>query len=204
MALYRVWRGGAAGFRDPALVGKSKRQSFKPMCMTSWMARAHRGDHLSIQRLILRTGGYGFRAVLFCRWWTRPIFRELLRQAETYIESVIVDRKEFAATKGLKLSPHPRDLQIDYTSPTFTIPQKVRFRYRLDGLDRDWKDAGTRRQAFYSDLPPGKYSFRDLPPTATACGMTPLQDWISPSGPRTTRQTGFAPFAWSYLWRCYG
>ncbi|MGB8013382.1 MAG: two-component regulator propeller domain-containing protein [Terriglobales bacterium] len=80
--------------------------------------------------------------------------------AETYIESVIVDRKEFAATKGLKLSPHPRDLQIDYTSPTFTIPQKVRFRYRLDGLDRDWKDAGTRRQAFYTDLPPGKYSFR--------------------------------------------
>ena len=38
--------------------------------------------------------------------------------AETFIESVIVDRKEFAATESLKLSPHPRDLQIDYTSPT--------------------------------------------------------------------------------------
>ena len=80
--------------------------------------------------------------------------------AETYIESVFVDRKEFAATEGLKLSPHPRDLQIDYTSPTFTIPQKVKFRYRLDGYDHDWHDAGTRRQAFYTDLPPGKYSFR--------------------------------------------
>ncbi len=80
--------------------------------------------------------------------------------AETYIESVVVDRKEFAATEGLKLSPHPRDLQIDYTSPTFLIPQRVRFRYRLDGYDRDWHDAGTRRQAFYTDLPPGKYSFR--------------------------------------------
>ena len=80
--------------------------------------------------------------------------------AETFIESVIVDRKEFAATEGLKLSPHPRDLRIDYTSPTFLIPQKVNFRYRLDNYDRDWHDAGTRRQAFYTDLPPGKYTFR--------------------------------------------
>ncbi len=80
--------------------------------------------------------------------------------ASTYIESVIVDRKEFAAREGLNLAPHPRDLQIDYTSPTFTIPQKVKFRYRLDGYDHDWHDAGTRRQAFYTDLPPGKYSFR--------------------------------------------
>jgi signal transduction histidine kinase len=80
--------------------------------------------------------------------------------APTYIESVIVDRKEFPATENLKLAPHPRDLQIDYTSPTFLIPQKVKFRYRLDGFDREWHDAGTRRQAFYTDLPSGKYSFR--------------------------------------------
>ena len=80
--------------------------------------------------------------------------------ADTYVESVIVDRKEFAATANLKVAPHPRDVQIDYTSPTFTIPQRVRFRYRLDGYDRDWHEAGTRRQAFYTDLPPGKYTFR--------------------------------------------
>ena len=80
--------------------------------------------------------------------------------ASTYIESVIVDRKILAAIDNLKLAPHPRDLQIDYTSPTLTIPQKVRFRYRLDNYDHDWHDAGTRRQAFYTDLPPGNYSFR--------------------------------------------
>jgi signal transduction histidine kinase/ligand-binding sensor domain-containing protein len=77
----------------------------------------------------------------------------------THIESLTVDRKEFQASDSLKLSPHPRDLQIGYTSPTFLIPQKVKFRYRLDGHDHDWQDAGTRRQAFYTDLPPGKYSF---------------------------------------------
>jgi signal transduction histidine kinase/ligand-binding sensor domain-containing protein len=80
--------------------------------------------------------------------------------AQTYIESLIADRKEFEAAPNLRVPPNPRDLQIDYTSPTFAIPQKVKFRYRLDGYDRDWHDAGTRRQAFYTDLPPRKYSFR--------------------------------------------
>jgi len=80
--------------------------------------------------------------------------------AATYIESVTVDRKEFAATDNLKISAHPRDLQINYTSPTLLIPQRVKFRYRLDGYDTDWHDAGARRQAFYADLPPGNYSFR--------------------------------------------
>ena len=79
--------------------------------------------------------------------------------AQAYIESLVADRKEFKATPNLKIPPNPRDLQIDYTSPTFSIPQKVNFRYRLDGYDRDWHEAGTRRQAFYTDLPPGKYSF---------------------------------------------
>jgi signal transduction histidine kinase/ligand-binding sensor domain-containing protein len=80
--------------------------------------------------------------------------------AQAYIESLVADRKEFKATANLKVPPNPRDLQIDYTSPTFSIPQKVNFRYRLDNYDRDWHEAGTRRQAFYTDLPPGKYSFR--------------------------------------------
>jgi signal transduction histidine kinase len=80
--------------------------------------------------------------------------------ADTYIESVIVDRKEFPAAGSLNLSPNPREVQFDYTSPFLAIPQRVRFRYRLDNYDPDWHEAGTRRQAFYTDLPPGKYSFR--------------------------------------------
>ena len=51
-------------------------------------------------------------------------------------------------------------MQIDYTSPSLLVPEKVKFRYRIDGYDREWHDAGTRRQAFYTDLPPGDYSFR--------------------------------------------
>ena len=80
--------------------------------------------------------------------------------AVTYIQSLTVDRKQFAATDSLTLSPNPRKLQIDYTSPAFLVPEKVKFQYRLEGHDRHWQEAGTRRQAFYTDLPPGKYSFR--------------------------------------------
>src|SRR6202167_3607242 len=77
-----------------------------------------------------------------------------------YIEAVVADRKQYKPQEGLQLPPLTRDLQIGYTSPSFLIPQKVKFRYRLDGHDRDWQDAGTRREAFYTDLDPGKYRFR--------------------------------------------
>ena len=86
--------------------------------------------------------------------------------APTYIESVIADRKEFPLGANPTLPPRPRDLQIDYTSPSFTAPQKVKFRYRLDPYDSDWHDAGTRRQAFYTDLPPGNYTFRAVAASA--------------------------------------
>jgi PAS domain S-box-containing protein len=82
--------------------------------------------------------------------------------AATSIDSITVDRKEIAVGRDLRFPPNPRDVQIDYTSPTLLMPQKVKFRYRLDNYDQDWHDAGTRRQAFYNDLPPGTYSFRAM------------------------------------------
>jgi len=77
-----------------------------------------------------------------------------------YVETVVADRKQYKPQEGLQLPPLSRDLEIGYTSPSFLIPQKVKFRYRLDGHDRDWQDAGTRREAFYTELGPGKYRFR--------------------------------------------
>src|SRR6266436_6286308 len=62
--------------------------------------------------------------------------------------------------QDLRLPPLTRDLEIDYTALSFVVPQKVLFRYRLDGRDSAWQEPGTRRQAFYSDLRPGRYRFR--------------------------------------------
>ncbi|HVR26613.1 MAG TPA: two-component regulator propeller domain-containing protein [Candidatus Polarisedimenticolia bacterium] len=77
-----------------------------------------------------------------------------------HIEDVIADRKAYSLQEGLHLPALTRDLEIDYTALSFIIPQKVHFQYKLEGYDRDWKDAGTRRQAFYSNLPPRNYVFR--------------------------------------------
>jgi PAS domain S-box-containing protein len=83
-----------------------------------------------------------------------------------HIEKVIADRKDYRnnlsedATSNPRLPPLVRELEIDYTALSLVAPEKVSFRYQLEGWDRDWQDAGTRRQVFYSNLPPRHYTFR--------------------------------------------
>ena len=61
---------------------------------------------------------------------------------------------------ALKLPALIRNLEIDYTALSLVVPQKVRFRYKLEGRETSWQEAGVRRQAFYTDLAPGSYRFR--------------------------------------------
>jgi signal transduction histidine kinase/ligand-binding sensor domain-containing protein len=77
-----------------------------------------------------------------------------------WIESVIADGRGYSGPKDLTLPAGTRDLTIDYTATSLLIPERVQFRYRLIGFDTSWREAGTRRQAFYSRLPPGKYRFQ--------------------------------------------
>ncbi|MEA2961374.1 MAG: hypothetical protein QOI46_1472, partial [Alphaproteobacteria bacterium] len=81
-----------------------------------------------------------------------------------HIEQIVADHKPYdalaTAAATLQLPPLVRDLQIDYTATSLVAPEKMRFRYKLEDYDRDWRDAGNRRQAFYSDLGPGNYRFR--------------------------------------------
>jgi signal transduction histidine kinase/ligand-binding sensor domain-containing protein len=80
-----------------------------------------------------------------------------------HIEELIADRKPFDVRTGASRVDLPaltRDLQIDYTALSLVAPEKVRFRYMLEGYDSDWQDAGNRRQAFYTNLPPRDYRFR--------------------------------------------
>jgi signal transduction histidine kinase/AraC-like DNA-binding protein/ActR/RegA family two-component response regulator len=62
----------------------------------------------------------------------------------------------------VELGVEQRDLEIDYTALSFLAPGNVRFRYRLEPYDDDWVDAGSRRTAFYTRVPPGRYTFRVL------------------------------------------
>lgn len=75
------------------------------------------------------------------------------------IEEVMVDRARAASQGLLEVQPSQENLEIHYTGLSFIKPEHVRFRYRLEGLDKEWVDAGTRRTAYYSHLPPGDYTF---------------------------------------------
>jgi PAS domain S-box-containing protein len=77
-----------------------------------------------------------------------------------HVEEMIADHKNYAPRDGLRLPALTRDLEIDYTALSFVVPQKVRFRYKLEGHDSEWQHPGTRRQAFYADLRPANYRFR--------------------------------------------
>ena len=77
-----------------------------------------------------------------------------------HIEDIVADRRSYLPDPQLSLPALTRDILIDYTGLSFEVPQRVRFRYKLDGRDTDWQEPGTRRQAFYSDLAPGPYRFQ--------------------------------------------
>ncbi|MEO6590063.1 MAG: two-component regulator propeller domain-containing protein, partial [Pyrinomonadaceae bacterium] len=76
------------------------------------------------------------------------------------IESAFLEGKKVELTDKLEIQPDQDNLEINYTGLSFIKPEQVQFKYKLEGLDKDWTNAGTRREAYYPYLPPGKYTFR--------------------------------------------
>ena len=78
-----------------------------------------------------------------------------------YVHQITADRTVYdlasAGNGRLRLPQLLRDLTIDYTALSLVAPEKVLFRYMLEGFDREWQQAGNRRQAFYTNLPPRHY-----------------------------------------------
>ena len=77
-----------------------------------------------------------------------------------HVEQVTADDKIYAAIDGLRLPPRIRNLAIDYTALSFVAPEKVRFRYKLEGQNRNWHEVVNDRQVQYTNLAPGNYRFR--------------------------------------------
>ena len=75
------------------------------------------------------------------------------------VESFLVDNAAVDFAREVPIQPDHENFEIGYTALSFINSGNIRFRYRLEGLDRDWVEAGTRRTAYYSHLPPGQYTF---------------------------------------------
>jgi hypothetical protein len=79
-----------------------------------------------------------------------------------HIQALRGDGRLYALDSQVTLPALTRDVQIDFTALSFVVPQRVQFQYRLDGWDTEWKRTAGRRQAFYTNLRPGKYRFSVL------------------------------------------
>ena len=89
--------------------------------------------------------------------------RKLLRNPlppPVHIEDVSIDRQIFGPNQVAEAAPGRGELAFHYTALSFVAPERVRFKYKLEGYDRDWVDAGDRRAAYYNNIPPGRYTFR--------------------------------------------
>jgi signal transduction histidine kinase/ligand-binding sensor domain-containing protein len=78
------------------------------------------------------------------------------------IEQVSVDDTPQASIEDLTVAPGHGHYEFDYAGLSYVAPQKVEYRYQLEGFDRNWVDAGTRRAAYYTNLPHGHYTFRAI------------------------------------------
>jgi signal transduction histidine kinase/uncharacterized protein (DUF2141 family) len=76
------------------------------------------------------------------------------------IEDPIVDGQSQPPDRISKLPAGQKNIEFRYAGLSYLLPEGTRFRYKLEGYDTDWVEAGTRREAFYTNLPPGAYRFQ--------------------------------------------
>jgi signal transduction histidine kinase/CheY-like chemotaxis protein/ligand-binding sensor domain-containing protein len=78
------------------------------------------------------------------------------------IEGVTIDGRTSPVDGAITVPPGSGDLEVRYTALSFVNSQAIRFKYKLEGFDKDWVDVGPRRAAYYTNLPPATYSFKVL------------------------------------------
>jgi signal transduction histidine kinase len=125
--------------------------------------------------------------------------RQLAREQQhgegpAQIVGATIDDRTMATAGPGTLAAGTRKVQIDYTALRLTSPRQTRFRYRLDGFDRDWVDAGGRRQAYYTNLAPGQYVFRVQANDRAGAWSAPEAQWAFALQPAFTQTMWFYAF----------
>ena len=106
------------------------------------------------------------------------------------IEQIIADAKNYEASNGQRLPPLFHALTITYTALSLAAPEKVHFRYRLEGQDPNWREVVNERQAQYTNLPPGHYIFRVMASNNDGVWNATGAFWIFRSHPLITKPHG--------------
>ena len=106
------------------------------------------------------------------------------------IENVIIDGESADPADVRTLGPGRSNVEFEYAALTYINPQRVTYSYMLEGYDRGWTNAGPRRQAFYTNLPPGKFRFH-----VVACGA-----FVNCNETGSTFYFEVAPFFYQRVW----
>ncbi len=106
------------------------------------------------------------------------------------IEDVVANGKTYSPHTSITVPPGSGSMEIQYTATSFLLPQKVRFKYRLEGFQEQWVDVGARRTAYYTNLPPGEFTFRVI-----ACNNDGLWNVVGDAVNITMQ-----PHFWLTLW----
>jgi ligand-binding sensor domain-containing protein/signal transduction histidine kinase len=112
------------------------------------------------------------------------------RPPKVFIEGVVADGSSFEGPSGIRIPPGPRNIEFHYSALCLSVPQKVRFEYRIRDFDWGWTDAGTRRTAYLKGLPAGNYVFE-----LRACNS----DWVWTASPAEL-SFAVAPFFYQTAW----
>lgn len=75
------------------------------------------------------------------------------------IQDLLVNNTSMGVSGNYVIPAGALEMEICYTAPSFIMPEDLRFRYKMDGIDEQWVTAKTRRSAYYNNLPPGNYTF---------------------------------------------
>lgn len=161
--LYRI---RLSSLPDP---GKANSEDALKALDVSWVI-SMAGRNQSGQRARCCNGGARSRALLVGDQLWLPSISGVLRvdldaigstsiDALVHVESATYDGQRHVTRDGVLTLSDRRDVRFDFTAIHFRSPGAMRFDYRLDGYDPDWIEAGERRSAFYTNLPPGKYRF---------------------------------------------
>jgi signal transduction histidine kinase/ligand-binding sensor domain-containing protein len=79
-----------------------------------------------------------------------------------HLERVVINKQQQELPNNLTMPVGQGEVEIHYAALSYSAPEKMRFKYMLEGFDKEWVDAGARRFAYYANLPPGQYRFRVL------------------------------------------
>lgn len=113
------------------------------------------------------------------------------------IERVSIDGLHFNPGRPVTAKPGKGQLEFEFTAPSLVASDKIRFKYKLEQFDKEWIDAGERREAYYTNIPPGKYSF-----TVIACNNDGV--WNTTGASQAVTLSPHFYQTWFFLAACVG